>query len=527
MRTKKTLFQITLPCILVAWLVLATLAHAADGTPAWTNFYNGPGNFDDHANSLTVDGSGNLYVTGQSYGSGSSYDYATIKYSSAGGALWTNRFNGAGNSDEYATALAVDNSGNVFVTGKSYGIEGSVDYATIKYSSSGIALWTNLFKGIGNTYDYSKSIAVDNGGNAYVTGYSGNMNTYDYVTIKYSSLGVPLWTNRYNGAGNNEDIAQSLVLDTNGNVYVTGTSYISGGDYDYATIKYSSAGLALWTNRFNRYNNDQARSLAVDSSGNVFVTGISYGIAGFNVDWATIKYSTTGTATWTNYFNGTGNDDDYANDLTVDRSGNVYVTGQTTATGNNVDCATIKYSNAGIPLWTNFYGHAASLGNARVIAVDVSGNVYVSASPGSSGTGYNYATIKYSSAGVALWTNLFNGAGNSDDLFPSLAVDAKGNVFVTGSSIGSAGIYQYATIKYSGPPPPVITLSGQLLKGGKVQLSFVGVAGANYALDRSFSLAPPNWLPQATNPANSFGMLVFTNMPDSNLNNFWRIRSVP
>ena len=70
-----------------------------------------------------------------------------------------------------------------------------------------------------------------------------------------------------------------------------------------------------------------------------------------------------------------------ANDLTVDSSGNVYVTGQTTATGNNVDCATIKYSNAGIPLWTNFYGHAASLGNARVIAVDVSGNVYVSASP--------------------------------------------------------------------------------------------------------------------------------------------------
>jgi hypothetical protein len=178
-------------------------------------------------------------------------------------------------------------------------------------------------------------------------------------------------------------------------------------------------------------------------------------------------------------------------------------------------------------VWTNIYSHAAKFNNAPSLAVDSSGNVYVAASPWISYIGYDYAIIKYSSAGVALWTNLFNGGGHSDDLFPSVAVDGNGNVYVTGASIGSGGIYQYATIKYSGPPPPVIMLTGQLLKGGNVQLSFVGIAGANYALDRSFSLAPPSWAPQATNPANSFGMLTFTNTPDSNMNNFWRIRSVP
>jgi hypothetical protein len=63
--------------------------------------------------------------------------------------------------------------------------------------------------------------------------------------------------------------------------------------------------------------------------------------------------------------------------------------------------------------------------------------------------------------------------------------------------------------------------------GMNMQLSFVGVANANYALDRASSLSPPNWIPQATNPAGSFGALVFINAPDATTNNFWRIRSVP
>ena len=70
-------------------------------------------------------------------------------------------------------------------------------------------------------------------------------------------------------------------------------------------------------------------------------------------------------------------------------------------------------------------------------------------------------------------------------------------------------------------------ISGQLLSGTNMQLSFVGIASANYVLDRSFTLSPPHWLPQVTNPANSFGALVFTNTPDATTNNFWRIRSVP
>jgi len=65
------------------------------------------------------------------------------------------------------------------------------------------------------------------------------------------------------------------------------------------------------------------------------------------------------------------------------------------------------------------------------------------------------------------------------------------------------------------------------LSGGTVSLSFVGIAGANYALDQSFTLSPANWMPLATNPAGTGGALMFTNTPDPNTNHFWRIRSVP
>ncbi len=142
---------------------------------------------------MAVDGSGNVFVTGYSYDVGGDYDYATIKYSGAGVPLWTNRYNGTGNRGDGATALAVDTSGNVFVTGNSPGAISS-DYATIAYSSAGVALWTNRYNGTGNRGDGATALAVDTSGNVFVTGYStGSGSVYDYATIKYSAI-LPLLT---------------------------------------------------------------------------------------------------------------------------------------------------------------------------------------------------------------------------------------------------------------------------------------------------------------------------------------------
>jgi len=126
-----------------------------------------------------------VYVTGYSHGGISSFDYVTIKYSTTGDTVWVRRYNGPGNDYDYAHALAVDGSGNVFVTGFSWSGT-SYDYATIKYSPSGDTLWVRRYDGPGNGTDEANALAVDGSGNVYVTGYSAGSGTFeDYATIKY------------------------------------------------------------------------------------------------------------------------------------------------------------------------------------------------------------------------------------------------------------------------------------------------------------------------------------------------------
>ncbi|MCK4940854.1 SBBP repeat-containing protein [candidate division WOR-3 bacterium] len=151
--------------------------------------YDGPSNHEDRALAIAVDGTGNIYVTGRSFGFG--YDYATVKYDASGVEQWVVRYDGPGGGGDYAVAIAIDNAGNIYVTGRSYGSGTDIDYATVKYDSLGIEQWVARYDGPGNGYDHAEAIAIDNKGNIYVTGGSYGSGTYsDYATIKYSSTGI-------------------------------------------------------------------------------------------------------------------------------------------------------------------------------------------------------------------------------------------------------------------------------------------------------------------------------------------------
>ena len=392
-KMKKAIVGVIL-CLLYSTFLLAQV------NTAWVRRYNGPGNYDDYCVAIAVDGTGNVYVTGQSAGSGTvTKDYATIKYNSAGDTQWVRRYNGPGNENDYGYAVEVDGTGNVYVTGMSTGSGTERDYLTIKYNSTGDTLWVRRYNGPGNGTDYAVALAVDRTGNVYVTGYSAGIGTgdADYATIKYNSAGDTLWVRRYNGPGNGFDFALALAVDGTGNVYVIGYGHGSGTGYDYATIKYNSAGDTLWVRRYNGPGNgaDWANAIAVDGAGNVYVTGSSFGSGTVN-DYATIKYNSAGDTLWVARYNGPGNDADVAYGLAMDGTGNVYVTGNSTGSGTGDDYATVKYNSAGVKQWVERYngpGNGCDMANA--LAVDGTGNVYMTGWSTGSGTGADYTTIKY------------------------------------------------------------------------------------------------------------------------------------
>jgi len=308
--------------------------------------------------------------------------------------------------------------------------------------------WSRRYTG--SSWDYCRSIAIDNSGNVYVTGVSMALSP-DYVTIKYNSSGVQQWLLKYNPA-NLGDWGYSIALDSSNNVYVTGLSRInSGSDYDFATIKYTSSGLQQWVARYNGPANgsDGANSIAVDGAGDSYVTGFSAGV-GSNSDYATIKYNSSGVQQWVQRYNGTGNGLDGAFVITIDAAGNVYVTGESTGNGTGFDYLTIKYNSSGLQQWIQRYdGTGFGDDIARSIAVDASGNVYVTGESTGSGTGFDYVTIKYSSSGVQQWVQRYNGSANLNDMANSLTIADSGIVYVTGTSpaVGTNG--DYATIKYN------------------------------------------------------------------------------
>ena len=293
---------------------------------------DGGANSNDRGSAIAVDGSGNVYVTGTS---GVSTDYATIKYDSSGQQQWVARYTAQGNP----VAIAIDNLGSVYVTGHSAG-----DYATVKYDNSGQQQWVARYNG-GNPM----AMTVDDVGSVYVTGSNGG----DYVTIKYDTSGQQQWLARYNGSENGDDEAAGLAIDNDHNVYVTGTSSGPSGASSYATVKYDSLGQQQWVSRYQSPENlgDIAIAIAVSRSGNVYVTGISW-VSATASDYATVKYNSAGQEEWVVRYDGSHGLDDYPRTVAVDRRENVYVTGTSRqdAILYDWDFTTVKYMPHRIPL---------------------------------------------------------------------------------------------------------------------------------------------------------------------------------
>jgi chitodextrinase len=450
---------------------------------------SGTGSIVNHAYSASGSKTVTLTVTDNSGARTSDLAFVNVLEQASGQHAWSMGFGGSSLSDSViVNSVATDANGNVVITGQlearaDFGgtwltSAGDRDVFVVKYSSSGAYLWS---KRIGSTgSDLGSGIGVDDSGNVVVIGqFQGTVDFggggltsaggSDIFVAKYSSSGAHVWSKRFGGTGN--DSGNAIAVESNGDVVLTGFfgyfgsavdfgggPYTSAGGMDIFVAKFSASGAHIWSKPLGGTGQDTGLSVAVDDGGNVAVTGYFQGTVNFGGgslssaggnDIFLAKFSDSGAHVWSKRFGGTS--DDRGTGVAVAGTGDVVVTGYFNATADfgggaqvstgGSDIFLAKYSSAGTHTWSKVFGTSYGFGDvARGVALDASGNVALTGTllgPLNFGGGalaesgsYDIFAVKFSASGAHLWSKRFGVL--YDDHGNAIAMDAGGNTIVAG-----------------------------------------------------------------------------------------------
>jgi hypothetical protein len=299
------------------------------------------------------------------------------------------------------------------------------------------------------SYNYTAGATINSSGN------------YDLLLAKYSKAGVLQWIKQYNGAGNGHDMATGLWLDGSGNVYVTGTTYVSSTNAnDIITIKYNSSGTQQWLSTYNgsASSYDAGGAIIVNTAGTtVFICGGASTTSNLG-DFITISYNaSTGAQNWASTYNYNGNYDVAAKiSLTGLNQVTLVVSGGVQYNSTTWKYATVNYASS----TGNMFGQPQVSGN-NTGSIDDLGDIcedatqtytYVAGSINNTatGTGYDYKLAKLLNSNLSVvWERTWNGADSLNDKASDIIVDASGNVYVTGYTTTDTQDKNYATVKYN------------------------------------------------------------------------------
>lgn len=398
---------------------------------------------------MAVDATGNVYVIGSfqgsiQFGAGAGslnsaglFDVFFAKYNTVGSLVWAKRIGAAGVAGGYG--IAVDGAGNVFIAGNFNGTvdfdpgpgaknltsAGGFDAFLAKYDGDGALLWAHQLGA--NQFEEARSIALDTSGNVFVAGiFNGTVDfdpgpanvelqaagSSDLFLAQYSSAGALVWAKQLEGTGSERVL--SMVSGIGGQVYIAGhfegsVDFDPGagdlildalGDSDVFFAQYDADGALVWAQSVGGFFYEEARGIATDRFGNVYLTG-RYGEtvdfdpgpgiaeldnAGIN-DAFFAKYDADGAFLWANSIGGDGND--IGNNIAVDSFGQVCVTGQymntvdfdpgndtsnLSATGD-IEIFVARYTASGEFLWAGSIG-GTSMEESAAIALDAQQNIY-------------------------------------------------------------------------------------------------------------------------------------------------------
>ncbi|MBU0763290.1 MAG: T9SS type A sorting domain-containing protein [Bacteroidetes bacterium] len=401
----------------------------------WVNSYNGPDSL--YSTGTAIDLNGNIYVAGTTRGEQTGDDYAIVKYDPEGRMLWSATYNGYGSYDDRLTAIVVSDNGDCFITGYGRNSSGNNDFVTLKYSSGGILQWASRFDMPSATpcQNYAQGLALDAGGNVFVTGYSYcSSGGFDIVTVAYNPEGHLIWNEIFDGGA--YDFAVRIAIDDAEGIYVAGTS-----NDNYLLLKYSATGTLLWNRTYNYGDKESLQDMKLDGQGNIFITGLSRNVY---TEYATVKYSSGGLVQWINRY-GTGSGNASPSALSVDKEGNIVVTGSA-----DNDFLTIKYSNSGQQLWTAVWnGESGNTDMTYGLTTNDDNEIFVTGYSNFplSKSGY-IATVKYSADGVLQWSDLYARIHNGQNRGYDLISGPNNNLYVTGFG-HNGNNFEMITIKYA------------------------------------------------------------------------------
>jgi hypothetical protein len=369
---------------------------------------------------------------------------------------------------------------------------------------------------------------------AHQFGYGGGIT--DGLLVKFNSTGVRLWATYYGGGV--EDQLRTVDTDNAGNIYAAGYTTSSSaistvGSFQFAKspgiegflVKFNSAGIRQWGTYYGSINPDYIYSCKAESSGNVYVAGITVSssgnyfatagahqstFGGGTADAFIAKFSSTGARIWSTYYGGIG--DEEGSSCTCDNKGSVYLSGCTnngassivtpgahqTVAGGLMDAYLVKFDSSGTRVWGTLYGGSSGDRSGSCIN-DTTGNVYLIGSSRSTGAGViatsgsHQSTIgggidafcvKFNSSGIRQWGTFYGGNGN--DVGTGCATDLNGNIYFcgqtfSGGSIASAAAHQ-TTFGGGGDDGFIVKLDGT---GVRQWGTYYGGNGADISFDCS------------------------------------------
>jgi uncharacterized delta-60 repeat protein len=440
---------------------IITMMYDPSGNMVWQHIWGAPlvNNYNDTPVDISLDGTGNIYVCGYSYYTNTSNsDYILLKYDQNGNFLWDQNYDSPFNNSEIAQDFVVDSAGNAYMTGYSIGSGTQWDYATVKFNSNGQQIWAQRQDSTTRN-DYARSICLDESTQMlFVTGdmnlgTNGVTDRRNFVTYQYDTSGSIVRTFGYQGPADNFDLPYKITLDASGNIGIAGVaSTFQYGYGDMAAVVYDPSGQQQWERLWNGqgFVDDQGLDMVADAGGNTYSCGFSWSnqFTTHN-DFVVIKTTPDGLNEWEYVYRGPSEEsNDVAHHITIDDNGNVYATGvvDTTLTSQYNDIYTVKLSPTGSVIWeATFSGAAGGNDTPAGIAVDNQGNVYVAATAVNFDTGFDGALISYDQNGNQNWVSYFDMDSMAQG-FDALAVANTQEIYCGGFMIPGFGVYTDALL---------------------------------------------------------------------------------